>query len=265
MVQLEPNSPKHAETEQEVEPRDEPAAIFSYRVFGAVTATVFVFLSLFFYTYATVGETLWNKMELLSGDVVYKAGKRVEEIKDFDAAIEYFRRALQGRFSKDETKRECILSLGALLYKQNRYAESVETYGQLPVDQFVEAGELTGYVSALWRTGQYEEAERLGRVWLGKAETSGDVQQCEWAHYTLGRVYEETARPDKAVSHYRQVVKLNPASQASINIAQILRRQGQNAEALRELDRFVSTPHSSDLDEKVEQLRSEIAEQMGPS
>jgi len=241
-----------------------PAAIsdlFDYAAFVKVAAAAFGLVMIFIIAYRLLGTSFLDRIQILSPKAAYDSGKRMEQVGDYDAAIEHFRQALHRGFADEGTKRACLLSLGSLLYRQKQYVQAIDAYQQLPLDAFASVGDLTGYVGALWRQGDYDEAERLGKIWLDKAESADEVQQLEWAHYTLGRIYQETNRSDEALAHYRAVAKLNPESPAKINIARILHGRGQDVEALRWLDEFLSVFWTGDLHEQARALRAQIAGQ----
>jgi len=235
--------------------------LFDYTVFVKLAAVAFGLVMLFIVVYALLGGRFYQNIAFLLADPSYEAGKRLEMVADYRGAERFYRSALTGKFKSKEREYLCRLSLGDMLFRQQRYSEAVEIYNEIPADDFTAAGAYAGYVGALWREGHYDEAKRLGKIWLDKSESADDVQQREWAHYTLGCIYRKTNQPDEALAHYRAVAKLNPESRAKIDIARILHGQGQDVEALRWLDELLSVLRTGNLYEQARALHAQIAGQ----
>lgn len=238
----------------------------AYPVFLGVAAVGWLALILFVVGFGEYGETFTAGVDVACAEAAFLSGKKLEAAGNYDLAIQRFRQALEGRFRDKEREYLCARSVGEILLKLGRYAEAIETFRGLPEEQaFTASGSLTGYVTALFRAGQYAEAERLGKAWLAKAETAQDRQQMLWAYATLGLICHETSRLDEAIRYYRAAEAIDPACQSGVMIAHALHSQGKMDEAISQLDAFLERAKPGQLHEDAKRLRSEFLGQQARS
>lgn len=200
-------------------------------------------------------------MESAYADRAFAIGKEYEYRQEYEQAIELYREALEGTFQNAESKRLCGISLGDLLMRLKRYEEAIVAYANLPDEAFIGAGNLTGYVTALYRAGRLDEASTLGRRWLEKANAQEDRLQQRWANSMLGNIEMERANSDEAIAYFRALASLDPKNSARVNIARILRDQGKIDEALDELEMILAEIDEGSLFASATKLRNQILEQ----
>lgn len=230
-----------------------------YRAFWAVTAFGGVLLTIFILILSFLGAEITEKLDVVTAERAFQAGKKFEAQGDTARAIQRYREALAMDFHYGAQRVACGLSLGDLLVQERRYEEAVQAYLRLPEMAFDRAGALTGYVTALQRKGDLEEAERLGEIWLDKAKQEQNPKQLLWAYSALGAICRQQKRLPAALVHYRAAASLDPKSQAAVFVAHILREQGEKEEALRQLDGFLSRAVDGRLREDAVALREQIA------
>lgn len=218
-----------------------------------------LFLIVFVYAFGHYGERLTQGIDLACSDAAFEWGKRHETLGNVDQAVRYYRQGLAGHFRSESKKNLCVISLGNLLCREKRYQEAIEAYARLPEDAFDRAGSLTGYVSSLQSSEKFKEAERLGKIWLQKAESEQDALQMLWANTALGRICQDTGRLELALDYYKKAIAVDPASYAGIHAAQVLNLLGNKEEAFDELDSLLSHIHSGQLYEDATKVRNEIA------
>lgn len=231
----------------------------AYVSFLGVAALGYLGLLAFVFGFGLYGEQLTAGVDEACAEAAYQSGKKMEDRGNFELAIQRYRQALEGRFRDPAREYQCMRSIGEVLYRLHRYQEAIDAYRDLPPEAFREPGHWTAYVLALYYAGQNEDAERLGKVWLAKAEQDNDLQQQVWAHGTLGRLFDGTERLDLALTHYRAASALEPGSQASILAARVLHRLGRTSEAVERLDAFLDRVESGVLHEDARRLRAKYA------
>jgi len=232
----------------------------AYGAFLGVTALGYVGLLVFVIAFGLYGEQLTAGVDVACAEAAYQSGKKMESRGNYELAVQRYRQALEGRFREQDREYECMRSIGEVLYRLGRYEEAIDAYGGLPEQAFTVPGHWTAYVSALYYAGDNTEAERLGAVWLAKAEQMKDLQQQVWAHGTLGRVLDDAGRPKRALGHFGAASALEPESQASILAARMLHRLGRTDEAIEQLDAFLRLVDSGTLHNDAKRLRAQYDE-----
>lgn len=235
----------------------------AFRAFLGVAGVGCVALLLFILAFGLHGEALTAGVDAACAEAAFMNGKNLEARGSYEQAIQQFRQALDGRFRIKEREYLCVRSIGEILFKLGRHAEAIDAFRALPEEAFTAAGSLTAYVSALSRTGDYAEAERLGRIWLANADKARNRQQLLWANATLGQVCLDTGRLDDALGFYRAAETIDPASQPGVMIAKVLERQGKIGEAIEQLDAVLERVKSGQLHEDARHLRAQYQAQRG--
>jgi tetratricopeptide (TPR) repeat protein len=229
-----------------------------------LAATGTVCLMAFIFVFGRYGEQATAGIDLACAEAAFQSAKNFEDLGNHEQAVRNYRQALDGRFWREERRYECGIALGDLLLRLGRYAEAIGAYGELPEEAFARAGALTGYVSALQQNGDLAHAERLGKIWLEKARAEQDPTQQLWANSMLGRICQDTARPDEALAYYRAAVGIDPACQANVHIAQILNQRGEKGAALQQLDALLANIRTGQLYEDAMKLRTQITGELHP-
>lgn len=235
-----------------------PIPVGAPRAFFGIVAIAFVCLTGFVFAYGVYGEKLTAGVDVACARASFVAGKRMEKLGNYDAAVAQLLRAMQGRFDDPEASYLCARSIGELYLRMGRYSDAVDVYRGLAPEAFTAAGSITAYVTALYRKGDYEEAERLGKVWLEKATAENDVVQMTWSNHTLGLVYLETGRIDQALPYFRAVSEIDPANRANLDIAYVLDQHGRYEEALAQLDALLAHTSPGLLQNEAGELRNQI-------
>ncbi len=233
----------------------------AFTAFLIAAAVAYVGMLVFVFAFGMYGDTLTAGVDTACAEAAFQGGKRAEGIGNYDLAVQRYRQALAGHFSEKSREYECGRSLGEVLLRLGRYEESVDTYKTLPPEAFSLPGHWTGYVSALFRAEEYEEARRLGIVWLAKAQAAKDRQQEQWASAILGDTEEHFGKLDEALKYYRMAAAAAPESDAGIRVADVLKKLGKNSEALQELDAFLSRVGTGPLHEHAARLKEEYAQE----
>jgi len=236
----------------------------AYSVSLGIAVAGFVGLLIFVFAFGKYGDRLTAGVDVACAEAAFRDGKDFEASGNYEQAIVQFRQALEGRFAVKEREYVCVRSIGEILFKLERHAEAVDTFRSLPEEAFGTPGSYTAYVTALVRTGDRAEAERLGTLWLAKAEEAQDAQQRLWAHSALGRVYLDANLPRKAVEQYRAAEGIDPTGDAGILVAQALRQLGRSEEAVQQLDAFLGRVTSGQLHEDAKSLRAQYQNESKP-
>lgn len=244
-------------------PAEEPGSGLNpanaFTAFLIATAVGYVGLLVFVFTFGLYGDELTAGIDRACAEAAFQNGKQVEGEGNYELAIQRYRQALEGRFDDKARAYECGRSIGEVLLRLGRYEEAVDAYRSLPRDAFTLPGHWTGYVTALLRAGQYQDAERLGSEWLGKAQAVGDKQQCIWAGATMGQIMQHLNRLDEACNYYRMAANDAPDGDAPIMMANVLQKLGRTAEAMEQLDTYLARVKSGPLHEEAARLRAEFA------
>ncbi len=240
-------------------PSTDPASVAgAYGVFLALAALAYGALLVFVFAYGFHGEALTAGVDVACAEAAFQSGKKLEAKGNYDVAIQRYHQALEGRFADKEREFQCGRSIGDILLRLGRYEEAADAYRQLPPEAFTAPGSWTGYVTTLWRAGDYAEAERLGKTWLAAADAARDEKQRVWANTTLGRIAEATGRLDDALAFYLAAAAIEPKDGAAVLAAKIMRRQGRSADAARQLDDFLSRVPAGQLHEDARKLRAQL-------
>lgn len=231
----------------------------AYEAFLLVVGLGFVAVVLFVFAFGYWGEHVVEGLDGACAEAVFDVANKLRDMGHDDLAIQRFRQALGGRFRDSERRFMCGRALGDLLKKHQRYDEAIEVYRSLPPEAYAFAGAYAGFVDALWRHGMLDEAEKLGAVWLAKAEEERNAEQIEWAHGIQMCVADERGRIEEAVAHGRAAVATNPKSDIGLMLAQLLHRQGKTDEALAQLDVFLANSTNAKLLPEAEEFKGRIA------
>jgi tetratricopeptide (TPR) repeat protein len=230
----------------------------AFRAFLGLTAAGYIALVAFVVAYGLYGDALTSGVDDACAEAAFQNGEKMAALGNYDLAIQRFRQALEGRFLSKERKYTCARSIGETLLLLGRYEEAIDAYRSMPAEAFSAPGHWAGYVSALYRAGQPQEAERLGKVWLASATAADDQRQTVWANATLGHICEDIARLEEALNHYRAAETLEPENQAGVMVAVVLQKQGKTDEAVRQLDAFLARVPSGQLHEDAKKLRTQF-------
>lgn len=230
----------------------------AFTAFLIAAAVGYVGMLVFVFTFGLHGDELTAGIDRACAEAAFQNGKQVESQGNYELAIQRYRQALEGRFDDKAREYECGRSIGETLLRLGRYEEAVDAYRSLSSDAFTLPGHWTGYVTALLRVGQYEDAQRFGSVWLGKAQAAGDQLQVAWASATMGRIMERLDRLEDAYDYYRMADNAAPDGDASIMMASVLQKQGLTAAAIEQLDKYLAKVTSGPMHEEAARLRAKF-------
>ncbi len=212
----------------------------------------------FVFAFGLYGESLTSGIDLACAEAAFQSGKQVEEKGNYDLAIQRYRQALQGHFADKNREYECARSIGEVMVRLGRFEEAVDAYKALSPDAFTLPGHLTGYVTALFRSDQLDEAARVGGDWLAKAQAANDQKQMVWAHTTLGQVAEKLNRPDEAMNHYRAAFALDPENESGLLAARLLERQGKRDEAIAQAEAVLAAVKTGPVRDDAQRFHDEL-------
>lgn len=229
--------------------------------FIGLAAVAFMGMASFIFAYGLYGEVLTDGLDQACAEAALLAGQGLEEAGNYEPALLRYREAMAGHFADPNRRYDCGIAIGDLLMRQQRYAEAVAAYEDLPQEAFRTAGNYTGYVTALWRGGELENAERIGLRWLEMAQADRNDQQIEWANATLLRIAEAQGNYPAAIAYGEAVVAGNPSSDAQLILARIRAHQGDEAGALAAIDAFIASSTDGKLLSDARRLRERIAGQ----
>jgi tetratricopeptide (TPR) repeat protein len=255
---VETNAPESEETRSEdaTSRLNPPGAFTSFLIAAAVA---YVGMLVFVFAFGMYGDRLTAGIDTACAEAAFPSGQEAESRGNYELAIQRYRQALQGRFADKAREYQCGRSLGEALLRVGRYEEALDAYRSLPPEAFTSAGHWTGYVTSLFRAGQYEETMRSGAEWLAKAQAANDREQILWAGATLGRAAEQLGDLDEALNYYRTTSVVAPDGDGDIRMAGILKMQGKTADAIRLLDAYLDKVQSGPLHEEAAKLRAECA------
>ncbi|HOZ45075.1 MAG TPA: tetratricopeptide repeat protein [Candidatus Hydrogenedentes bacterium] len=230
----------------------------AYEWLLGVAGLAFAALMVFVLAFGTRGEQLTAGVDAACARAAFESGKKMEALGNYDQAIAFFHRALEGHFDEKEREYMCRRSIAELYVRMGRYADAIDVYRNLPPEALASPGSLTGYVTALYRDGRYDEAEQLGLKWLAMAHDAQDKQLLIWANHTMGLICHEMARPDEVLPYFQAVRTIDPANRANLDMARILLRQQNYQEALLQVDALLSRTEPGLLHKEAEDLRARI-------
>jgi tetratricopeptide (TPR) repeat protein len=232
----------------------------SFTAFLGLAAAGYVVMLLFVFAFGLYGDALTAGVDQACAEAAFQNGKQVEAKGNYELAIQRYHQALEGYFPDKSREYECARSIGEVLLRLGRYEDAIDAYRALAPDAFRSAGHWTGYVTALFRAGHYDEADAVGKQWLEKAQAEKDAQQLIWANTILGQTGMNTGRLDEALGYFRAAAALAPETDAGILIARVLQEQGKREEAIRQLDTFLNLVKSGPLHEEAARLRTQLIE-----
>ena len=200
-------------------------------------------------------------------------------------ALSYFQKALKFR-SREPNARMVWSSVGGLFLDQARLAhrQGVEAFNKGRFERKRELDEQANelYEQAVGYFRKFVEAypgsqrgqHNLGLcyVHLGKfeeaiphLERAVRLQAGPESLNLLAHSYDRTGDGDRAVHLYRQSIRLRAAAETHFNLAVLLRRRGEPAEAEKHLKRALELSPSADLARKIRILRNLIQDHVSRS
>lgn len=232
-------------------------------IFWGLGGVAFIILILCLGAYRVFGAQLAAGLDSACAEASYVAGQKLEAGGNLAQAVQKYRQAMEGQFASEALRTQCGLAIGDLLFKQERFGEALAAYQALPAEAFNRAGAYTGYVTALWRAGQLDEAAKLGAVWLQLAEKEGQKDQQVWARNVLMQVAHTKGDEAGALTQGNAILALDPGNDARVTVARILRGQGKLDEAKVHAEALVKNTESPSLQRAgrllLEQLSADAA------
>ncbi|WP_232831742.1 ATP-binding protein [Taibaiella helva] len=163
--------------------------------------------------YALKAEAFARKKNaaVLVGSALVNKGTAYDKLLLSDSAMLAFREALQ--LSRKEgvvdIQQACLTSIGDLLLKAGRNREAVAHYREAmqlstttsPIHAFITPGYSLGL--ALFRLGEYREAEQILLAALARAEETRLTGNMKDGRATLAALYEATGRYREALEQHR--------------------------------------------------------------
>lgn len=219
----------------------------------------FLALVLCLIAYRVFGAQLTAGLDEACAEAAFQAGQQFEAQGNLSQAVLKYRQAMDGRFEDDTLRFMCGRAIGDLLFKQDQFGEAVAAYASLPPAAFDRAGAYTGYVTALWRTGELDGAAKLGRIWLEKAAAENEANQEIWARNVLMHVARTQGDPGTALAHGTRILELAPGNDAAITVARILMEQGQPAEARARVEAMLAATESPALRQAGRDVLEQLA------
>jgi tetratricopeptide (TPR) repeat protein len=213
-------------------------------------------------SFGRAGGMVTEGLERACAEAAFGSGQDFEKLGNHEQALAYYQEALHGNFPNPQRRHMCGRAVGEILYRLGRYAEASAAYRALPPEAFSEPGHYAGYVGALVANGQDEEGEAAAGVWLGVARDRDDTEQMQWAHNTLGTIYQNRGDLDRALAAFWAAADLDPAAHANISVGHVLRSQRYFDQALDHLDRILAEPGLRMLHRDAEILISHIRAQL---
>ena len=226
------------------------------------------------------------------GNCYEKAAEIAAATKDFEqvlplrrTALSYFQRALKSR-NREPNARMVWLSVGGLFLDQARYAhgQGVAAFNE---GRFKRKQELEKEADGLYRLAvvhleKFVEAypgARQGQFNLGLClvhlkEFQEAIPHLERAVRLraepeslnlLAHCYDRTGDGGRAVYLYRQSIRLRSAAETHFNLAVLLRRRGELAEAERNLNRALRLSPPESLERKIRILLKLIQDHVSRS
>jgi tetratricopeptide (TPR) repeat protein len=105
-------------------------------------------------------------------------------------------------------------NMASFYRRQSRWDDALVVYDSLmkrhPAEIPVHA---SWGVTALQAGKHLERTERELKIWLGAVPKEANIQTISFVHYSLGQVYERTARKELARAEYNEALKHNPKNE----------------------------------------------------
>lgn len=228
-------------------------------IFWGLGGIAFIAMILCLGVYRVFGAQLTAGLDEACAEAAFDAGQKLEAGGNPAAAVQKYRQAMEGQFASEDLRTQCGLAIGDLLFKQDRFEEALEAYQALPETAFGRSGAYTGYVTTLWRAGDFDEAARLGAVWLQLAEKEGQQDQQVWARNVLMQVAHAKGDLEGALTQGNAILALEPGSDARVTVARILRGQGKFDEARAHAEALVKNTESPTLQRAGRQLLEQLS------
>jgi tetratricopeptide (TPR) repeat protein len=238
------------------QPSPAPPAIpeGAHVAFLALSGVGFIVLVSFLVVYGIFGAQFTAGLDGACAEAALDAGRKLEATGNTNQAIQKYRQALGGVITDEKLRHQCGRSIGDLLFRDKRYDEAVAAYQSLSPEAFASAGAYAGYVTALWRLGEKEEATRLGETWLAAALAEENLEQEVWARNILMRSADAQGDAETALEHGAKLIAMNPADEAGLYCAQILSRQGNLGAALEQAEAFLNATENPALQQSARKL-----------
>jgi tetratricopeptide (TPR) repeat protein len=230
----------------------------THAVFMGLAAIAVLGMMGFVLGYGVYGKVVTADLDDACARSAFLNGQKFQELGNYDRAILRYRQAMKGHFNDPEDRHRCGRAIGDLLFEQGRFPEAITAYRSLPEAAFGHAGAYTAFVTSLWRDNQLEEAEVLGRRWLTLAEQENSDEQILWSNNVLFRVAHTKGRYEEAMELGAAMVKIDPATDARLVLAQMLHEQGKDAEAVREIDQFMEKTEKTRLYQQARAMKRDI-------
>lgn len=208
--------------------------------------------------YRVFGAQITAGLDEACSEAWYDAGQKLAADGNYIQAVEKYRKAMNGHFSAEEKRLECGLAIGDLLFHLKRYGEAVDAYKALPESAFTHAGAYTGYVTALARMGQLDDAARLGALWMAAADGEKKLDQQVWARENLMRAAQAKDDSGAALAYGLAILELDPGHGVRAMVARILLDQGKTDEARIHAEALVKHPDNKALQRAGRQLLEQI-------
>lgn len=231
----------------------------THEVFLGVSGVAFVALVLCLVGYQVFGAQLIAGLDEACAEAAFDAGQKFEAAGNLPQAVLKYRQALDGQFKNDELRFMCGRAVGDLLFRQDRYTEAIEAYDALPEAAFSSAGAYTGYVTALWRSGDVPAARELGEIWLARAEAEAAPQQAVWARNVLMQIARDEGDDARALDLGEQILAVEPGNDAAITVARILRDLGRYDDARARVEAMLTHTDSPALRSAGRSLLEQLA------
>jgi len=180
--------------------------------------------------YQIYGPAILQRLDDNVGENLMKFAQALEQNKNTEDAKRIYEIATRSRFSGEFNRTYIFYRLGYLCWANQEFDKSAEYLKQAVQSQDypqINAYELL--VDSLLRIGKQEEALTFTEQWLPKIQKQEDLAN---AHYYLGRIYDLSKDPAKAVEAWSKGHKILPGSKASFELAFYYKKQGNCKKAV---------------------------------
>jgi tetratricopeptide (TPR) repeat protein len=140
-------------------------------------------------------------------------------------------------------------NLAIAYYEAGQYEQALEHFQATARERPV-AHEHALLAGLLTRMGRFEEATEHFRIVVYQVDRmpAASIEHRTAVHYNLAKSLSDLGRPDEAVTHYREAVRLNPENASAWNnLAGLLNRGGKYDEALACLEKLLVLQPASPL------------------